>query len=207
MIIIQRIYRWQSFYVGTLSQICILQQFTSSSWITCGEGKDGVKQNTQSRASVKSTVGGVGEAIEVDGVLRGRRWQRAPGKADEVDGVLRGRRRQHAPGEAVEVNSVLWGWRQRRAPGKAVEATACSGGEAVEGALRRRWRAPGIGGVEDLKRVSGENLLNVERAARAPDIYIRGQMRDAHSLRHVAHFFRRVRLSNHFATFRCALGF
>jgi hypothetical protein len=42
----------------------------------------------------------------------------------------------------------------------------------VEGVLRRRRRAPGIGGVEDLKRVSGKNLLSVERAARTPDIYI-----------------------------------
>jgi hypothetical protein len=46
--------------------------------------------------------------------------------------------------------------------GEVVEATACSGGEAVEGALRRWQRAPGIGGVEDLKRASGENLLSVE---------------------------------------------
>jgi hypothetical protein len=45
-------------------------------------------------------------------------------------------------------------------------------GEAVEGALCRRRRAPSVGGVEDLKRVSDENLLCVERAARAPDIYI-----------------------------------
>jgi hypothetical protein len=46
--------------------------------------------------------------------------------------------------------------RQQRAPGEAVE---------VEGALRRRRRAPGIGGVEDLKHVSGKNLLSVDRAA------------------------------------------
>jgi hypothetical protein len=42
----------------------------------------------------------------------------------------------------------------------------------VKGALHRQWRAPGIGGVEDLKHASGENLLSVERAVRAPDIYI-----------------------------------
>jgi hypothetical protein len=53
-----------------------------------------------------------------------------------------------------------------------VEATACSGGEAVEGALCRRQRAPGVGGVNDLKHMSGENLLSVEQAACAPDIYI-----------------------------------
>jgi hypothetical protein len=35
--------------------------------------------------------------------------------------------------------------------GKAVKVTACSGGEAVEGALRRRRRAPGVGSGKDLK--------------------------------------------------------
>jgi hypothetical protein len=68
----------------------------------------------------------------------------------------------------------------------------CSGGEAVEGVLRRRWRAPGIGGVEYLKRASGKKLLGVERAARTPDIYIRSQMHGARSLRRIAHFFRCV---------------
>jgi hypothetical protein len=68
--------------------------------------------------------------------------------------------------EAVEVDGVLRGWRRRS--------------------------APGIGSVEDLKRVSGENLLSVERATCAPDIYIRGQMRDARSLGCIAHLFRRV---------------
>jgi hypothetical protein len=52
--------------------------------------------------------------------------------------------------------------------GKAIEVTVCSGGEAVEGAIRRQRHAQGIGGVEacfvsgrgggDLKRVSGKNL-------------------------------------------------
>jgi hypothetical protein len=52
--------------------------------------------------------------------------------------------------------------------GESFEATVCSGGEAVEGAIRRRRHAQGIGGVEacfvsgrgggDLKRVSGKNL-------------------------------------------------
>jgi hypothetical protein len=41
----------------------------------------------------------------------------------------------------------------------------------VEGTLRRRRRATGVGSVKDLKRASAENLLSVERAAR-PDIYI-----------------------------------
>jgi hypothetical protein len=58
--------------------------------------------------------------------------------------------------------------------GEAVEATACSRGKEVEGALRR-WRlAPGIGSVEDLKCVSGKNLLSVERATRAHLIFILG---------------------------------
>jgi hypothetical protein len=94
--------------------------------------------------------------------------------------VLRGQRRRRAPGEAVKVES------------EAVEATVCSGGEAVEGALRRQWHAPGFDGIEDLKRASGEILLSVEWAGCTPDIYIGGQMRDVHSLRRVAHFFRRI---------------
>jgi hypothetical protein len=42
----------------------------------------------------------------------------------------------------------------------------------VEGVLRRRWRAPGVGVIEDLKRMSAENLQSMERAMCAPDIYI-----------------------------------
>jgi hypothetical protein len=128
-----------------------LQQFASSSWITYGEGKDGVERRAWSGALVKHTVGGVGKAVEVDGVLRG--------------------------------------WRRRRAPGEAVEATACSGGEAVKGTLRRRRRASDVGGVKYLKRASGENLLSVEWVTHAPDIYIGGQMRDTRSLRRVTHYF------------------
>jgi hypothetical protein len=37
--------------------------------------------------------------------------------------------------------------------------------------------------------LSGENLLSVKRAACTPDIYIMGQIRDARSLRRVAHYF------------------
>jgi hypothetical protein len=90
--------------------------------------------------------------------------------------------------------------------GEAIEATTCSRGEAVNGALCRWRHAPDIGGikacsvsgqeggddVEDLKRASGENLLSVERAAHAPDIYMAGQMRDAHSVRRVTHFERHI---------------
>jgi hypothetical protein len=47
----------------------ILQQFTSSSWITCGEGKDGVEPSVRSGASTKRMVGGVGEVVEVNSVL------------------------------------------------------------------------------------------------------------------------------------------
>jgi hypothetical protein len=68
----------------------ILQQFTSSSWITYGEGKDGVERSERSGASVKHTVGGVGEAVDV--VLWGWRRQRALGEVVEVDGVLRAKR-------------------------------------------------------------------------------------------------------------------
>jgi hypothetical protein len=113
----------------------------------------------EGRSRAKSVVGGVGEA-----------HGRGVGKAVEVDGVLRG-------------------WRRRRAPGEAVEATACSGGEAVKGTLRRRRRASDVGGVKYLKRTSGENLLSVEWVTHAPDIYIGGQMRDTRSLRHVTHYF------------------
>jgi hypothetical protein len=116
-------------------------------------------------------------------------------------------------GEAVEVDDVLWAKQSRSrakrssgVEGKAVEATACSRGEVVEGALRRRRRALGVGGVEecsisgrgggsgveDLKSASGKNLLSVEWAARTSDIYIRGQMHDARSVRRVTHFFRCV---------------
>jgi hypothetical protein len=86
--------------------------------------------------------------------------------------------------------------------GEAVEAMACSGGEVVEGALYRRRCALGVGGVEvcfisgrgsgggveDLKHTSGENLLSVERAAHAPDIYIGGQMRDERSVWRVVYY-------------------
>jgi hypothetical protein len=55
----------------------------------------------QGRSRAKHAVGGVGEAhgrgigeaVEVDGVLRGRWWWPALGEAVEVDGVLQGRRR------------------------------------------------------------------------------------------------------------------
>jgi hypothetical protein len=67
--------------------------FTSFLWITCGEGKDGVERSTLSGASVKRTVRGVSEAVEVNGVLRGRRRQRAPGKVVEVEGKAIERRR------------------------------------------------------------------------------------------------------------------
>jgi hypothetical protein len=90
--------------------------------------------------------------------------------------------------------------------GEAVEATACSGGEVVEGALSRQQRALGVGGVEecsvsgqgggggveDLKRASSKNLLSVEWAARAPNSYTGGQMHDTRSVRRVAHYFRCV---------------
>jgi hypothetical protein len=87
---------------------------------------------------------------------------------------------------------VLWAKRSRvkqssGVDGEAVEAMACS-----EGALCTRRRALSVGDVEDLKCTSGENLLSVERATRVPDIYVGGQMHDAHSLWHITYFFRHV---------------
>jgi hypothetical protein len=85
------------------------QQFTSSSWITYGEGKDGVERSTRSGASVKLTVGDISKAIEVDGVLRAKRSRSRAKRSSGIEG-------------------------------EAVEVTACSEGEAIEGALRRRRR-------------------------------------------------------------------
>jgi hypothetical protein len=60
---------------------------------------------------------------------------------------------------------------------KRSRSTACSGakGGDVLRAKRSRSRVKRLSGVEDLKRVSGENLLSVEQAACAPDIYIRAR--------------------------------
>jgi hypothetical protein len=49
-------------------------------------GKDGVERSARLRASMKRTVGGVGEVVEVDDVLQGWRRRRAPGKAIKVEG-------------------------------------------------------------------------------------------------------------------------
>jgi hypothetical protein len=38
----------------------MLQQFASCSWITYGEGKDGVERSARSGALAKHTVGGIG---------------------------------------------------------------------------------------------------------------------------------------------------
>jgi hypothetical protein len=59
------------------------------------------------------TGGGIGEAVEVDGVLQGRRRWRALGDAVEVDKVLWGQRRRRAPGEAAYVDGVLRAKRSR----------------------------------------------------------------------------------------------
>jgi hypothetical protein len=69
----------------------ILQQFASSSWITYREGKDEVERSAWSGASAKRMVGGIDEAVEVDGVLRGRRRWRAPGEAVEGEAIERRR--------------------------------------------------------------------------------------------------------------------
>jgi hypothetical protein len=92
--------------------------------------------------------------------------------------VIRGIGEAHGRGvgEAVEVNDVL---RVKRLRLRAKRSSD------VEGTLCRRRHALGIGdisissrggggGVKDLNRVSGKNLLSVERDASAPDFYIGG---------------------------------
>jgi hypothetical protein len=106
--------------------------------------------------------------------------------------VLRTKRSRSTACSGDGGGGVLWVKWSSSIEGKAVEAMTCSGGEADKGVLHRRRRASSVGGVEDLKRACGENLLSVEQTARTPDIYIGGQMHDVHSLRCVAHFFRRV---------------
>jgi hypothetical protein len=147
------------------------QQFTSSSWITYREGKDGVERSARSGASVKRSGALVCFGAGGSDVLRVKRPRLRVKRLSDIEG-------------------------------EAVEAMACSEGEAVKGVLRRQQCAPGVGGIEvcsvsgrgggggikDLKRASGENLLSVEWAAHAPDIFIGGQMRDARSVRCIAHF-------------------
>jgi hypothetical protein len=51
---------------------------------------------------VKHTVGGVGKAIEVDGVLQGRRRRCTPGEAVEVeDEAIKWRRGRRGRGDGV----------------------------------------------------------------------------------------------------------
>jgi hypothetical protein len=116
-------------------------------------GGVGEAHNQGCRRSGRGRWRALGEAVEVNGLLRGRWRRRAPGEAIEVNGLLRGRRRRRAPGEAVEVDGVLWAKRSRlmvcsgrsgrgrgqsdRAVSRAKWLRECSGGEAVEGVLRR----------------------------------------------------------------------
>jgi hypothetical protein len=107
------------------------KQLTSSSWITCGEGKDGVEQSVRSGVSAKCTVRSVGEAVEVGGVLWAKRSRSRVKRSSGVEG------------EAIEVDGVLrTKWSRSRAKrssgveGEAVNVTTCSRGEAVEGVLR-----------------------------------------------------------------------
>jgi hypothetical protein len=83
----------------------------------------------EGRSGAKRAVRGIGEVVEVNGVLQGQRWRCALGEAVEVDGALRGRRRWCAPSEVVEVNGMLQGQRWRRASGEAVK---------VDGVLRAK---------------------------------------------------------------------
>jgi hypothetical protein len=77
-------------------------------------------------------------------------------------GVLWAKRSRLTACSGARGGDVLWVKRSRS------RAKRSSG---IEGALHWRQHAPGVCDVEDLKRVSGENLLSVERAAH-PDIYI-----------------------------------
>jgi hypothetical protein len=54
----------------------ILQQFTSSSWITYGEGKDRVERSTRSGASAKRLSSMACSGARGDGVLRAK-WSRS----------------------------------------------------------------------------------------------------------------------------------
>jgi hypothetical protein len=110
--------------------------------MTCGEGKDGVERSARSRASAKRTVRGIGEAVEVDGMLR-----------DRGGGVLQAKRLRLTVCSRAGGGSMLWVKRSRAK-------------------RSRQWHAPGVGSVEELKRASGEKLLSVEWATRALDIYI-----------------------------------
>jgi hypothetical protein len=159
-------------------------------------------QGGEGRSPAKCAVEGVGEA-------HGRGcWRSARSGVSMCSGA--------------GATSVLWVKRLRArakrsssVEGEEVNATTCSRGEAVEGALRRRHRALGVGGaeacsisgrgddggVEDLKCVGGKNLLSVEKAARAHDIYSEVHhsffqavthyfwMRDAHLVRRVILLF------------------
>jgi hypothetical protein len=110
------------------------------------------------------------------------RAQRVVGGVSEAHG--RGHRRsgrQRALGEAFGVE------------GEAVEVTACSGGEAVEGVLHRRRRAPGIDGVKDLKHASDKNLLSVDSLSCVAHFFMRVThyfyMRDVCLVRHITLLF------------------
>jgi hypothetical protein len=101
--------------------------------MTCGEGKDRVERSARSRASAKRTVGGIGEAVEVDGMLR-----------DRGGGVLQAKRLRLTVCSRAGGGSMLWVKRSRAkrssgVEGEAVEAMACSGRWQCRGAKACEW--------------------------------------------------------------------
>jgi hypothetical protein len=99
----------------------------------------------QSGASVKCTVGDVGETVEVDGVLRGQRWRRALGEAVEVNGVLWAKRSRSTACSGAGGGGVLRAKRSRvkRSSGiecEAVEATTCFGCWQRQRPNAREWQ-------------------------------------------------------------------
>jgi hypothetical protein len=93
---------------------------------------------------------------------RGRQCAPGPEAMTWSEGSSRGRSDQAASRVCSVCGSVLW---EKRSWSRAKRLSG------IDGALRRRRCASSVGGVEDLKRASGKNLLSVEWAAR-PDIYI-----------------------------------
>jgi hypothetical protein len=87
------------------------------------------------------------------------------------DNVLRAKRLRSTACSGAGGGDVLWvKW------SRSVACSGAGGGDVlrakrprsrvkrssdVEGALHRQRHAPGVGGVEDLKRASGKNLLSV----------------------------------------------
>jgi hypothetical protein len=110
----------------------------------------------RSRSTACSGAGG-------SGVPRVKRSRSTVCSRTRGGGELRAKRSRLTACSGAGGGDMLWVKRSRSRVNRL---------SSVEAALRRRWRASGVGGVEDLKHANGENLLSVERAALTPDIYI-----------------------------------